>query len=392
MAGPLEGIKVVDLSIALTGPWPSAIMADQGAAVIKIEAPGIGDIGRWVGVAIKGISAMFQVVNRGKRSIALNLREAEAQEIARRLIADADVLVQNFRPGVMERLGLDYESVKREDLIYVSISGFGEDGPYAAKSAYDNVMQAYSGLAASQSEDGDQPSFLKQVVCDKITGLTAAQAITAALFARERGAGGQHVRLSMLEASVSFLWCDAAGNEVLMGSDGSLPSSFIAALKPFQFKDGWGTCSPVSDANFHGMCRVFGVSGADDPRVATLGERRQNVEAAAELMERVYEAATRMTTREAIAQLEAEDVPCGIALRSDELPDDPHVKAIGMLEESDHPVVGRVRQPRHPNQFERTPAKTGGPSPALGQHTDEVLGELGMADRVSELRERGVVA
>ncbi|MDZ4826376.1 MAG: CaiB/BaiF CoA-transferase family protein [Actinomycetota bacterium] len=393
--GPFNGVRVLDLSIALTGPYVSALMADQGAEVIKVERPGIGDIARWVGVAVNGMSALFLVSNRGKRSIAVDVHTDEGRDIVRRLARDADVVVQNFRPGVVERLGLGYDDLRAErpDVVYASLSGFGPVGPYAHKGAYDTVIQAYGGFAVSQSDPTTgEPVFLRQTAADKVTALYASQAIAAALFARERGAGGQHLHLSMADAVVSFLWADAAGNEVLLDSDGSQPSSFVQNFRPFRFRDGWGIATPTSDSDFTGLCKAFGVDGYDDPRVATMAERSQHRELSGQFMQRCYEAAETLTTAEAIARLEAENVPNSVVLGAPELPDDPHARAIGMFEDSKHPVVGNVRLPRHPAQFAGTPAALAGPAPALGEHTDEVLAELGYADQIADLRARNVVA
>jgi crotonobetainyl-CoA:carnitine CoA-transferase CaiB-like acyl-CoA transferase len=393
--GPLAGVRVVDCSIALTGPYAAALLADQGADVVKVERPGFGDIARYVGAAVNGTSALYTMCNRGKRSIALDIHAEEGRDVFRALTRDADVMLQNFRPGVLDRLGLGYEVLAAENpgLVYASLSGFGPDGPYAPKSAYDTVIQAYGGFAANQADpDTGAPRFLNQTAADKVTALFASQAITAALFARERGAGGQHLELSMLDAVVSFLWADAAGNEVLMDADGTMKSSFSSNFRPFQFTDGWGITTPTSDADFAGMCKAFGVEGADDPRVKTIVERAQHVELMREIMDRCYEAAATMSTAEAIGKLEAERVPCGVVLSPSELVDDPHAQAIGLFEESDDPAVGRVRRPRHPGQFGATPAALGGPAPGLGQHTDELLTELGLAARIDELRASGAVA
>ena len=241
MPGPMDGVKIVDLSIALAGPWAVGILADQGASVIKVEPPGLGDIGRWVGVAVGGLSAMAALANRGKRSIAVDLQTDSGREIVAELAARADVFVQNFRPGVIERLGLSYETLhaRNPDLIYCSISGFGREGPYATKSAYDPVVQAYGGLAFAQAGGEDpEPQLIRHTAADKITALTASQAITAALFARERGAGGQHLELAMLECVVNFVWADAAGNEVLLDADGSQPSAFARDQKLWPTRDG----------------------------------------------------------------------------------------------------------------------------------------------------------
>jgi len=394
-AGPLAGVKVLDLSIALTGPYAAALLADQGAEVIKVERPGIGDIARWIGVAVNGMSALYLVCNRGKRSIAVDAQSEAGRDVVRRLARDADVVLQNFRPGVVERLGLGYDDLRagRDDLVYVSLSGFGHEGPYAQKSAYDTVIQAYGGFAASQADPATgEPCFLRQTAADKVTALMAAQAITAALFARERGAGGQHVRLSMLDAVASFLWADAAGNEVLLDSDRSQPSSFVQSFRPLRFLDGWGVATPTSDNDFAGMCRAFGVEGYDDPRVARIAERIQHRELAAAIIERCYAAAAKLPMADAIARLEAERVPCGVVLSPAELAADPHARAIGLFVDADHPIVGRTRQPRHPAQFGATPAHLGTPAPALGQHTDEILAAIGLADRIAELRGAGVVA
>ncbi len=393
--GPLRGVRVLDCSIALTGPYAVALLADQGADVIKVERPGIGDIARWIGVSVNGLSALFQMCNRGKRSIAVDVHHDEGRELVRLLAERSDVFVQNFRPGVVERLGLGYDDVRavNPDIVYVSISGFGPEGPYATKGAYDTVIQAYGGLATSQADpETHEPQFLRQTAADKITALVAAQAITAALFARERGDGGQHLQLSMLDAVVSFLWADAAGNEVLLDADGSQPSSFVASFRPLRFLDGWGIATPTSDADFAGLCRAFGVDGYDDPRVATIAERAQHRDISRALVDQCYVVARGLTTAAAMARLEAERVPCGVVLSPAELASDPHAQAIGLLEDSEHPSAGRLRQPRHPTQFLRTPARLGGPAPTLGQHTDEVLAELGWSDRDVTLRRDGVVA
>jgi crotonobetainyl-CoA:carnitine CoA-transferase CaiB-like acyl-CoA transferase len=392
---PLHGIKVVDLSIALTGPYAVALLADQGAEVIKVERPGFGDIGRYVGVSVNGMSALYQACNRGKRSVAVDAHTPEGRDIVQRLAADADVFVQNFRPGVVERLGIGPDDLRAENerLIYVSLSGFGASGPYAHKGAYDTVIQAYGGFAANQADaETNTPHFLNQTAADKVTALYAAQAITAALFARERGAGGTHLQMTMLDAVVSFLWADAAGNELLRDADRSRPSSFVQNFRPFRFVDGWGICTPTSDANFSGMCRAFNVDGYDDPRIATIVERMQHRELTGKLMERCYASAATMTTADAIAALEAEEVPCGVVVAPEDLAADPHAQAIGLLVDSDSPIVGRMRQPRHPGQFGDTRPGLGGPAPALGADTDAVLEEIGYGPRITTLRAAGVVA
>jgi crotonobetainyl-CoA:carnitine CoA-transferase CaiB-like acyl-CoA transferase len=393
--GPLQGIRILDLSIAATGPLACSLLADQGADVIKVERPGIGDIGRWVGVSVNGMSALYAACNRGKRCIAVDVQTDEGRDIVRRLSQDADVFVQNFRPGTLDRHGLGYDDLREghDDLVYASLSGFGATGPYADKSAYDTVIQSYGGFAANQADPADgNPVFLRQTAADKVTALTAAQAITAALLARERGHGGQHVELSMLDAVVSFLWADAAGNEVLMDSDGSRPSSFVATFRPFRFLDGWGIATPTSDHDFVGIMRAFSIEGAEDPRVATIAERVEHSDLTSQMMNQCYEVAATLTTDDAMARLNAQRVPCGVVLSPAELVEDEHAQAIGLFVERDHDVVGRLRLPRHPILFTKTPAELGAGAPALGQHTDEILAEIGLADRLDDLRANGVVA
>ena len=394
MRGPMHGIRIVDLTIALSGPYAIGILADQGAEVIKVEPPGLGDIGRWVGVAFGGVSAMAQMVNRGKRSLAVNLRSEEGREIVRTLARRADVFAQNFRPGVIERLGLGYAELARENprLIYLSISGFGADGPYAHKSAYDPVVQAYGGLAAVQAgRDGD-PQLIRHTAADKITALTASQALSAALFARERGAGGQHLEVTMLESVVQFVWVDAAGNEVLLNGDGSQPSSFSRDQKLWKTKDGWIIAAPTSDKDVAAICKGLGVDGWDDPSVRTIVARRQHPELFVALLRRVTDRVATMTSAEALAGMEREGAPCGEVLGPERLHLDPQVRARGILEESVHPVAGPMRQPRPAPRFAVTPAHVGAPAPTIGQHTDEILAELGLGARTAELRAAGVVA
>jgi crotonobetainyl-CoA:carnitine CoA-transferase CaiB-like acyl-CoA transferase len=393
--GPLGGIRILEFAIALTGPYATALMADQGAEVVKVERPGIGDIARWIGVSVNDMSAFFVVCNRGKRSIVLDLHQPEGAAIALRLAAESDVVIENFRPGVMDKLGLGYEHVRalNPDVVYASLTGFGSEGPYRDRSAYDTAIQAYGGFATNQADpENGLPVFLRQTAADKVTALYACQAITAALLARANGAGGQHLELSMTDAVVSFLWADSAGNEVLLDSDRSMNSSFVAGFRPMRFEDGWGIVVPTSDADFAGMCRALDVEGYDDPRVATVGERRKHREVMDPIMDMVYARAANLTQAEAIKRFEAQRVPFSMILSPEQLTRDEHAVAIGLFEEDDHHIVGRTRVPRHPTRFHGTPAQLRKQSPGLGEHTDAILEELGMADDIGDLRAAGVIA
>jgi crotonobetainyl-CoA:carnitine CoA-transferase CaiB-like acyl-CoA transferase len=395
LTGPLAGVRILDLSIALTGPYAVALLADQGAEVIKVERPGIGDIARWIGVSVNNMSAFYLACNRGKRCIAVDVASDAGRDIVLTMAADADVVVQNFRPGVVDRLGLGYDAIRaiNPEVVYCSISGYGPTGPYAHRSAYDTSIQAYAGFAANQADPYDRvPTFLRQNGADKVSALYASQAITAALFARATGRGGQHLELGMADACISFLWAESAGNEVLLEADGSMPSSFNAGFRAMQFLDGWGIVVPTTDADFAGMCKALDVAGWDDPRVRTVGERRKHRDVLEPIMDMCYAMAANLTQAEAVERFERERVAFAMVLSAAEVVDDPHAKAIGIFEELDHPVVGRARLPRHPTQFAGTPAALGGPAPALGEHTDAVLAELGMAGSIAALRSAGVVA
>jgi len=394
-AGPLSGVRVVEFSIAMTGPFAAAVLADQGADVVKVERPGMGDISRWVGAGVNGMTAVFLLCNRGKRSIAVDLATPEGLDVARRLCAEADVIIQNFRTGVMDRLGLGYQDIAalNPEVIYTSLSGYGSTGPYAERSAYDTSIQAYAGIATSQADPEDGvPVFVRQTIADKVTALFAAQAVSAALYARDHGAGGQHLELSMMDAVVSFLWMDCAGNEVLMDSDRSSPSSIVGGFSPFRFLDGWGVVAPTSDSDFAGMCRAFEVEGYEDPAVATMTARRTNRGATEAMMDLCRAHAANLTQVEATERLDDQRVPFSMVLSPEELIGDPHAVAVGLFEERDHPVAGRVRIPRHPTRFSATPAHPGGPTPSLGEQTNELLEEIGLGEAAAGLRERGIVA
>ena len=394
MSGPLDGIRIVDLSVAITGPLAAGMLVDQGADCVKVEQAPTGDVVRWLGSTVAGISAMFQAANRGKRSIVLDLRQADGLAILRDLVADADVLVQNFRPGVAERLGVAYEDIRsiRPDIVYADLTGFGTSGPYSHRRVYDTVIQAQSGLAASQTGlNDDQPKFLKQLVCDKVTAYTACQAITAALFARSRGDGGQHLELSMLDACIAFLFVDAADHEVILDGDHSGPQSVAANNTPLAFDGGFAAVAVPTDKEFHGLARAMGVDSSD-PGLATVRDRTANREKAMAVHRAVRQNATRLTVSAAEALLEANQVPFGIVRAVDEIQNDPQVIANGVFSEFDHPAAGRVRHHRPPTRFHGTPTELREPAaPTLGQHSDEILAETGRSDRIDELRAAGVV-
>jgi crotonobetainyl-CoA:carnitine CoA-transferase CaiB-like acyl-CoA transferase len=376
--GPLAGYRILDLSAAYTGPFATALLADQGADVIKVERPGTGDMTRWLGAGANGVTALYQLGNRGKRSVALDLASDEGRDAVLGLAQRVDVVVQNFRPGAIERLGLGYDEVCKvnDEIVYVSISGFGSTGPHGDRAAMDHVIQAYAGIAMNESPDGERPRFLDQAVVDKLTAFVTMQAITAALLARERGRGGQHVHVSMLDAAVTFLWPDCAGNETMLDAPGDVPSKLVNGFNGFACRDGWVIAMPANQRASVSMAAALGVDGHDDPRLATETDWLANGAVAGDLLARSFERMRELDAAEVVARLRDAGVPCSEIQSAAQLVDDPHAREIGLFVESTHPVAGRLRQPRHPIIFDGTPAQLGTPAPALGEHTDEVLQEL----------------
>ena len=395
MAGPLDGIRVVDCTTMISGPLATQMLGDQGADVVKIEAPGIGDLVRHMGRSpAPGLAPTFATVNRNKRSVVLNLRESEARGLLERLVAGADVFVQNFRPGAAERMGIGEDALRRvrPDLVYVSISGFGEKGPYAGKRVYDPVVQALSGLAAIQADrDTGRPRMVRLIVPDKLTAVTAAQAITAALFARERSGRGQHVRLSMLDAMVSFLWHEGMAGYTWMGHEAKGGRPQLAQDLIFETRDGYITAGTVTDAEWQAFARVTGhPEWLEDERFATATGRVTFVQ---ERLERMAEALRDHTSEEWLAALDAAGVPCAPVLSRADLLTHPQLAANELIVEGEHPHGGPIRQPRPAARFDATPASIRRAAPLLGEHTDEVLGELGCSSKeIAGWRAAGVVA
>jgi crotonobetainyl-CoA:carnitine CoA-transferase CaiB-like acyl-CoA transferase len=380
MPGPLDGYRIVDLTTMISGPMATCLLGDQGADVIKVEAPGVGDLVRRLGVPRDGITATFATTNRNKRSIVLDLKNAPDDRAAFfALVETADVVVQNFRPGVVDRMGIGFEQLRaiKPELIYVSISGFGESGPYAAKRVYDPVIQALSGLATIQGDRGQgRPKMMRVVIPDKVTAITAAQAITAALLARERSGKGQHVRLSMLDAMIALAWPEGYAGHTFVGSENDVPRNALAQDLVFETKDGFMTTGAVSDSEWIGLTNAVGhPEWLDDERYKTAGGR---VAYAKERLDQTADALRERSTAEWMELLDAEQVPCAPILPLSEIIRHPQVEASELLFETDHPVAGRIRQPRAAARFEETPTNLDRPAPTHGQHTEEILRELGL--------------
>ena len=352
MPGPLDGFRVIDATQMISGPVATMMLADQGADVIKIEPPAIGDLTRALAGRWHGMSPTFAVANRNKRSVAINLKETRGVEILKRLVANADLFVQNFRPGAADRMGIGEAALRsvKPNLVYVSISGFGESGPYVHKRTYDPVIQALSGLASIQGDPvTGRPRMIRVIVPDKVTALTAAQAMTAALLARERTGQGQHVRLAMLDAVISFMWPESMAAYTFDGSEKPITRPLNTRDLVFQTTDGYITCGAVSDSEWEGLCRALErPEWLDDDRFKTPAGRVKYADARLELAAEVLK--TR-TSAEWLARLDAEQVPCAPILSREDLLSDPQVAANGLIVEAIHPTAGAMRQPRPAARF-----------------------------------------
>jgi crotonobetainyl-CoA:carnitine CoA-transferase CaiB-like acyl-CoA transferase len=381
MPGPLAGIRVLDLTSVVSGPLATMFLADQGAKVIKIEPLG-GDITRRSRQSISAsgeFSALFVSSNRGKRSLALDLKRPEAAKIMRKLIASSDVLVQNFRPGTMERLGFGEPALRdlNPRLIYVSISGVGESGPYARKRVYDPIIQGLSGFADLQADPKTRrPQMIRTIVADKTTAIFAAQAVTAALFARERTGEGQHIRLAMLDTMIAYLWPEAMTQYTVVGREATAADPTARPDLIFETADGYITVGTISDSEWQGFCAASGRPGlAEDPRFNTPGGRAVNATERILLMAEIIK---ERPTAEWLQRLDANDVPSAPVLRRNEVFANEQVLARELIIELDQPDIGRVRQPVPAARFDRTPAGIQGPAPRIGEHSAAILAELGL--------------
>ncbi|TMJ64821.1 MAG: CoA transferase [Alphaproteobacteria bacterium] len=381
MPGPLAGIRVLDLTSVVSGPLATMFLADQGADVIKIE-PLSGDITRRSRQSISAsgeFSALFVSTNRGKRSLALDLKRPEAAEIMRKLIISCDVLVQNFRPGTMERLGFGEPALHELNprLIYVSISGVGESGPYAKKRVYDPIIQALSGFADLQAEPKTRrPQMIRTIVADKTTAIFAAQAVTAGLFARERTGEGQHVRLAMLDTMIAYVWPEAMTQYTVVGREATTADPTARPDLIFETADGYITVGTISDSEWQGFCAAAGRSAlAEDPRFNTPGGRAENATERILLMADIMK---ERPTAQWLERLDANDVPSAPVLRRNDVIANEQVVARELIVELDHPDIGLVRQPKPAARFDRTPAQIQGPAPRIGEHTAAILAEIGL--------------
>ena len=386
MSGPLSGVKVLDLTAIYSGPICTSILGDHGADVIKIEPPA-GDTMRVPGrLTQNGVNGPFAMLNRNKRSLVLDLSKPQGKDVFRRLLPGTDVVVENFRPGVMDRLGFGWNVMHdiNPQLIYCSITGIGDTGPYSNRRVYDAVIQAISGIATLQADPSqERPQMINTLICDKLTALAAAQNICSALFAREQMGEGQRVQVSMLDTSLFFLWPDSMSSFTFVGKEQEVGNFASHRYFVRDTKDGYIVTMPVKRGEWQGLFTALELDNLllEDERFNTPLARQRNSMVFQRLLNEAYKS---FTTAELCQRFDANQVPYAEVNSRGDVIEDPQVKAMGALREFEHPRGGLMRQPRPTGQFSTTKTDLFKPSPDLGEHSQEVLGEFGLTPQEIE--------
>jgi crotonobetainyl-CoA:carnitine CoA-transferase CaiB-like acyl-CoA transferase len=377
--GPLKGFRILDLTTVLFGPFGTQTLGDWGAEIIKVESL-TGDTWRTSGqFRNRGMSGQFMAANRNKRSIALDLKHPDGKAVLLRLIPTVDALVSNIRPAALARLGFSYEVCQELNprIVYASAVGFGQDGPWRARPAFDEIIQAASGFASAMGTD-EEPAFVPSLIGDKICGMALTSAVTAALLHRERTGEGQMVEVPMLETLAAFNSIEMFGGMAFVPPVGPSGYKRMKARRPVRTKDGWLTMLPYSGDNW---CAFFEAVGhpecIEEFSVHDPVARARNID---RIYDRMREIAPNRTTAEWEELLLRIDVPHTGFAKLSEVMDQPHLKAVGLFEEVEHPTEGKIRQARPPARFSESPAGVRRLAPRLGEHTREVLREVGYGD------------
>ena len=389
---PLAGIKVIELSNMITCSLAAMTMSAQGADVIKVEPPGMGDKMRPLGTQKNGVSGFFHNCNRGKRSLAIDLKSQAGVDAVKELASKADILIHNYRPGVMDRLGLGSDDLRNENskLIYIAISGFGTSGPMADLPAFDHVIQGIVGFTDLQSSEADSFDHIKTFICDKVTAYTACQAATAALLARTNTNCGQHIDISMLHACLSFMWPDGMMHRTLKDDDRFEMSPGSDYFQTINYSDGGIAVAPLTDTHWEALLPMLGYPELiGTPIYASVATRMSNMK---EVLKVLKSPKKDIGVNKALEILMAADVPCSPCIKRDDLETVEQIKAIGALETYVTAAMGELTVPTPPILFEGKLSSQAEPSPLLGEHSKEILLELGWADaRIDELLNSGEV-
>jgi len=389
---PLAGIKIIELSNMITCSLAAMTMSAQGADVIKVEPPGMGDKMRPLGTQKNGVSGFFHNCNRGKRSLAIDLKSQAGVDAVKELASKADILIHNYRPGVMDRLGLGSDDLRNENskLIYIAISGFGTSGPMADLPAFDHVIQGIVGFTDLQSSEADSFDHIKTFICDKVTAYTACQAATAALLARTNTNCGQHIDISMLHACLSFMWPDGMMHRTLKDDDRFEMSPGSDYFQTINYSDGGIAVAPLTDAHWEALLPMLGYPELiGTPIYASVAARMSNMK---EVLKVLKSPKKDIGVNKALEILMAADVPCSPCIKRDDLETVEQIKAIGALETYVTAAMGELTVPTPPILFEGKLSSQAEPSPLLGEHSKEILLELGWADaRIDELLNSGEV-
>ncbi len=373
MAGPLSDYRIIELTSTVSGPMAAMMLADQGADVIKIEPPLMGDLARFMGSSRNGMAAMFSVLNRNKRSLVLDLKSADDLAIFHKLLPTADVLIENYRPGVVKKLGIDYDRViaLNPKIIYVSISGYGQSGPYVNRRVYDPLIQATSGMAAEHP--GDRPSNVRTIMFDKVTAITSAQVITAALLHREKTGEGQYLPISMLRSALYYLWPDTMWSSTLQEMDVQHMGELADYFQIYKTADGFISIILVGDNDFGTFCQLLGSEMHLDSRFLTFPDRIANRQVFQDELDQLL--STRNTDW-LCSILDDAGIPVAKVNDSREIALDPQIVHDNSLVETTHPVAGKMRYPHPPFQFTQRDAFPKLHAPQLGQHNRDILTEL----------------
>lgn len=380
MSGPLSGVKILEMSAVVLGPWACQILADMGAEVIKIEPPK-GDSNRTLGARRnKGMAALYLTCNRNKRSVVLDVKQPAAREAVLKIAAGCDVVIHNNRPQVMDKLGLAYADFKAVNpkIIYCGAYGYGRHGPYGSRGALDDSIQAVSGVAMLNEMVLGEPRYLPTIIADKTTAMAVVQAVTAALFSRERTGKGQEIEVPMFETMVYFVMAEHLWGNTFEPPIGKAGYTRLMSYhrKPYKTLDGYIAILPYLDSHWEVFCKLSGrLDLLEDPRFRTLNDRVTHIDATYE--ETAKTMATR-TTGEWLEVFGKSSVPTIVVNTLDGLTHDPHLQAVGFWQEVEHPTEGRLRMTRFPYTFSETPASVRRLPPRLGEHSVEVLREAGL--------------